>query len=449
MFCRRFRAPILLCVFSITLVSTDSYGCNDALMGEAERRGLLRLPELAQSKLRELGLEAENSAEKASVYFHQEALLEAFPMAYLEKLGVNYRAAKNFRDGIVKSDYGKLATYKKWLTESSEDTTALLSALQLKGKSPLTEILFELNEGKPFINPDLPLETVRQIFASNPALVGYFHEFPGMRAAEKQLQNGELSYRDFREVILSIYGHNGPGDPGYTYRGAQTFWAGVPNFIKGGLAKSIEGKTLPAEAGDFFKGTSFLQPDGSIRYHEPKTALAFEHMLFDRFDGFRDSRKIREEIAFMKPLSAEVNMLLGSRNGNLAALNYNKDVLLPKMVRDGRISNGDYLRLTKATEGLITRLEVIGEKFQAQIENAAELERKFAAQEPIESITFRIANTDGTVTRRTFTCAEVGEWGSQSAQSFRDFVDQNIRRPAMIADVNSVGSLYGTAQLAE
>src|SRR5690606_711883 len=71
------RMPLTFIFLPALLWSAPLLACSGAVTGEAERQELLKLPDVAPERLQALGVLAANPAEKASVYFHQDALLEA------------------------------------------------------------------------------------------------------------------------------------------------------------------------------------------------------------------------------------------------------------------------------------------------------------------------------------------------------------------------------------
>ncbi len=404
--------------------------CNDEVE-LAERQGVLRLTDTAEGDLAELGGQAKGEAEFASVYFHQDALLKSLSMVHLTGKGMNHRSARNLRAGIVKSDFGKLGAYKSWWVSKEGDGRAMIEALQLKGASPLSSLLRELNNGKPFINPSLSLETVNEVFKVAFFAVGYFHEFPGMRVVEKEFQAQQISKADFREQIEAIYAHNGPGDPAFNHEGAQPFWAGVPAGIRNQIEAAIKVGKLPPEAAEFFTGTIFEQADGSLRYPDPVSGPAARHMIEDRFDGYRDSRKIRNEVFFMPPIQAEIDMMFGTNyRGTRAALVYDRDVLLPRLHQQGKISAAERSDLQSMASQRLQRLEAIQQNYARLVENGTSL----AGTNP-ESITFIVQrNPGGAPERVTFTANEIGAGNSEAAVRFRQFVDEYVRRPIMELD---------------
>ena len=330
---------------------------------------------------------------------------------------------------------GKLAVFKGWWTSAtSQDGILMMRSLQLKGKGPLANVLRRLNNGKAFINPTLSLETLRKIFEIKP-LQGYFHEFPGMRVAERDLINKKITFQDFVEQIEAIYAHNGPGDPGFSHKGAKPFWANVPDMIMNEIRVRVEKGELPRESLELFKGTIFEQKDGSYRYPDPVSLSGFLHMVEDRFDGYRDSRKIRDEVRFFPPIVAEVDMMFNTNyQGTRAALIYDRDVLLPRLIKAGTVAANQRNQMTRFINDRINRLEVINNSFKSLVVNSAELLKAIQNKAPIEKIIVRVGSSAKGETRE-FTSAELGDGFSSEASAFRKFIDSSIREPIMEQDI--------------
>jgi hypothetical protein len=335
----------------------------------------------------------------------------------------------------------------------SEDGAALLDALQFKSASPLSRLLQDLSKGKPFLNPSFTHDELRLIFSKIPVLFAYFHEFQGMRVAENRLLALEINLEEFREIILGFYGHNGPGDPHFEIAGERPFWSHLPKLILSRIEALVSEETLPASAHLLFKATQFEQEDGSLKYHDPQTALGIEHALYDRFDGYRDSTKIREELSFMPPIQAEVESLIGPNYNTKIAILYTKRVLLPRMRTAGQITGSEHARLIRVCDKLIERVDYIFAQICSRIENAADLRKALKDARPLDAITLRLAvDLPGTVITRTFTREELGSWDSDAASSFRRFIDTHIRTGVAELDRHAHGiyeDFYGVASFEE
>lgn len=404
--------------------------------------------DLMERELRNLSTLAIGPAEKASVELHQNALLEAFSMECLQRRGMSHVAAYNFRKAILYSDMGKITCYKKWLTEHSEDSAKLLTSLRLQDDGPLTKILSELTGGKPFINPDFSNEEIYEIFKAIPILVAYFHEFQGMRVAEAELLKGSITPSSFREIIMGFYGHNGPGDPSFEVEGESPFWSGIPKIGRFCLNKLVSESKLPQKALTFFEGTSFIQADGQFKYHDPQTALGYEHMILDRFDGYRNSIKIRNEIPFLSPIEAEIETFFGPNYNTRLALIYDETILLPRMLAKGSVNQSEFERLTKATRELKTRVEFIHAELVKRIPKAEELSSQLKRRTTIsqieihipQDITLHVPTDAETTLSYTFSKEDIGAWFSESALAFREFMDNNVRYPIIKLDLERFGT---------
>lgn len=374
-------------------------------------------------------------AEFASVAYHQKALLEAFDMDRLTERGLTKSQAFHFRLGLIYSDMGKLEVYKKWLKDPCEDSSALLDSLQLKSESPLSTLFREITGNKPFLNPDFSHEEIYLIFKAVPTIVTYFHEFPGMRVAERQLLEGKITSNDFREIILSFYGHNGPGDPSFEVESEKPFWATIPQSFLSRINDLISTEKLPQKVAQLFAGTVFIQDDGVFRYYDPQCSLGYEHMIFDRFDGYRNSIKIREEIRFLPSIEAEVETLLGPNYNTHLALDYDEKVVLPRMLQKGLIDESEFLRLRRATRKLKERVEFIHDEICKFLPDYSELRAQLKTGQRINSIDVQYfdPSTSSTITRR-FKEEDIGNWDSPSASLFRNFIDIHVRYPVMQRD---------------
>ena len=152
-------------LFSVSSYATPIvYGNCGGNNEVAEREGLIKLGDRSLDLLRDLAAETNGAAESASVNFHQDNLLRYFTIERLLASGMNHRTARNFREAIVHSDIGKLQKYKQWLYGENAESFSLLSSLQLKGEGPLANLLRDINGGRPFINPNLSINVLRQIF---------------------------------------------------------------------------------------------------------------------------------------------------------------------------------------------------------------------------------------------------------------------------------------------
>lgn len=381
---------------------------------------------------------AHGAAERASISIHQNALLEAFSMERLLSRGLSEKNARHFRLALAYSDMGKISYYKDWYKVPSEDGSALFNALQLKGESPLAKLLSELSASKPYLNPTLTHDQLRSIFNAVPALVAYFHEFQGMRFAEKRLLEGHIDIEEFREIVLGFYGHNGPGDPRFEIAGEKPFWASLPSMITSRLESLVTAGTLEEVSRTLFEGTQFVQADGALKYHDPKTALGAEHSFYDRFDGYRDSTKIREELSFLPPIAAEVESLLGPNYNTRLAMIYNETILLPRMLESNLITRSEHSRLTRVCQILRERVEFIHGQIVRRIENSAQLLNSLHKKEPLESITIQF-KAASTIESRTFKREDLGDWSSEAAIAFRAFVDLHIRKAVSELDEETYG----------
>lgn len=406
-------------------------------------RPSLRDEDIARFELDKLRSIARGPAELASVEFHQNDLLLAFNSESLARRGMSPRSIINFREALVKSDMGKLSFYQQWFIAPSDHSTRLLNSLQLLGHSPLTVLLRNLGRERPFLNPTFSHRQIREIMQNCRGLITYLHEFPGMIVAEDELLSRRLTHADFEETIRGFYAHNGPGDTLFSSDASCPFWAKAPYMILSKIQQSIDDGFLTREDASIFTGTIYDQGRGVFKYPDPVSALGYEHSVYDRFDGYQDSRKIREEISYMPPLAAEVDTLLGLNWNTHTALSYDLNVLLPRLLASGVVSEGEFVRLRKVTDHFIQRLEFIHSEFQKRIINASEALAALQANPSIGPSRLEIRYIDGTLMRtQTFIKEEIGPWTSRGSAEMRRFIDTHLRLPVQALTNQRFGGIY-------
>lgn len=215
--------------------------------------------------------------EKASI-FHQKDLFSAYLKNQeltdsLTEVGFD---GASYLSGSYESDLGKLKSYQNLFTEKSPKGD--LFYLFIQGKGPqksmkeLHKALDEMNEpALPFLNPNVSIKELRQIFKDYPILKGFLHELPGMIDAVLAFETGLINAKEFREQIHVNLFHCGP---------SAGYWQLLKSHL---IPQSFERNNEKRLFQRIFKDSLFMKDgDGILYYGAPSTFESFVSTLFDR-----------------------------------------------------------------------------------------------------------------------------------------------------------------------
>ncbi len=265
-----------------------------------------------RSALRKMGLSAVGKVEKSFKQYiksvegklttkeieslkHQKDLVDAMNnpeiAKRIEASGVDIDALTK---GILDSDYGKLESGKKLLTEKSMDSDHLLDILRGKDQSRsgqayrkhMTEIG---RAGETDLNPALTNNDQRAVMSKFPILTGQLHELPGMSRAFKDFESGLITERQLIDRLNANRGHNHSGleagskaSKGISGNEITPFW------------QNLEGKFIPMSlkndpaAFKFYENTVYdsgkRTAEGVVipKYVNPNQQSVIIHSVFDR-----------------------------------------------------------------------------------------------------------------------------------------------------------------------
>lgn len=207
---------------------------------------------------------------------------------------------KDINSGVVISDYGKTDAGKELLTKVSPDSDLLITSLQNKAANSSAALIKNLLESKfganysAMLNPGLSADEIRDQFKTQPKLLGFFHELPGLIFLIKDYNAGELTKKQFTTQFWSTFAHNGP-QKGFSN-----------NFVEG-LNKDREKQGLVLHL-----GTPFANEVGEFIYLNPREE-ALLHTTYDRLDQAQDGlAKIAIEVSKFQDLKDVNGNLLGT-----------------------------------------------------------------------------------------------------------------------------------------
>lgn len=218
------------------------------------------------------------SEKEIASLFHQKDLFTAYleNESLKKSLGELGFDSESYLRGSYDSDLGKLASYQELFTQRSAKSDLLF--LFLQGKGPYKSVrethiaLKEMNEEvKPFLNPELSKEKLRDIFRRYPILRGFLHELPGMIDAVLAFEMGVISAKEFREQIHVNLFHCGP---------AAGYWGRLQEvFLPAAFSKKGDEEVLKS----LFAGSLFEKGHGDHPYYgNPSTFESYISTLFDR-----------------------------------------------------------------------------------------------------------------------------------------------------------------------
>ena len=226
---------------------------------------------------------------------HQKDLVDAMNNPEIAKRiqasGVDIEALTK---GILDSDYGKLESGKKLLTEKSFESDHLLDILrgkdQTKSGQAYKKHMDEIGRsGQTDLNPALSNNEQRGVMSKFPVLTGQLHELPGMSRAFKDFEAGLITERQLIDRLNANRGHNHSGlqagskaSRGLSGNEITPFWEDLEGkFIPGSL------KNDPA-AFKFYENTVYdsgkRTAEGVVvpKYPNPNQQSVIIHSVFDR-----------------------------------------------------------------------------------------------------------------------------------------------------------------------
>ena len=247
--------------------------------------------------------------------------------------------------GDTISDFGKTDAGKALLTSQSEDSDLLISTLQgkLNNKSGklISTILSELfgDQHNTLINPNLSTDEVRAQFNNDPRLVSAFHELPGYIFLIKDFEADEITWKDFKQIMLVNLGHNGPN---------EGFW----KMFYGMINSNLEEKGTSIHL-----GTPFADSEGLMTYPQPQSPEGFAHAAVDRMDQAIDGLpKLAKEVSSFQDI-AEVhsNLLTTCQTWTLEQMRSLK-TYLPKLMENFKGDEIEKQQKTKFLNKLVDRV---------------------------------------------------------------------------------------------
>lgn len=243
--------------------------------------------------------------------FHQKDLLNALlknQMLFSELKELGFDVSAYIR-GSIDSDMGKLKAYQELFTMPSAKSDFLFKFLQGRVAQKSWVVVREIFKqyempDRPFLNPNIEIQKLRNIFRSHPILLGYFHEFPGMIDAVLAYELNKLSKNEFKNQILVNLGHSGPS-------------AGYWNYLEKVLIPKALGDQEEILK-DVFQGTQYQlekHGDGHPHYFSPTSFESFVSTFFDRLSQCTRGGylKIDYEISG-NPIKAVWTLLLNDNN---------------------------------------------------------------------------------------------------------------------------------------
>lgn len=275
---------------------------------------------------------------------HQLRLIESAGRAEGDIVDAKFDLRAIFSGDTI-SDYGKTTEAKALLTDKSEDSDLLIKTLQgdpgSKSGRLITKVLGELfgENHSALINPELSTDEVRAQFKNDPRLLSAFHELPGYIFLIKDFEADEITWQDFKKIMLVNLGHNGPN---------EGFWKMFFGNINDNLAEKQTSIHL---------GTPFADEQGLLTYPQPQSPEGFTHAAVDRMDQAIDGLpKLAKEVAGFKDISdVHGNLLTTCQTWTLEQMRSLKKYI-PQLMSKFEGSEIEKIQKTSFMEGLVDRV---------------------------------------------------------------------------------------------
>lgn len=240
----------------------------------------------------------ESDAEKASCR-HQLDLIHIFRDLDGGRLPEAYHLdQRSWELGVIHSDMGKLAGYKRFLTDPSPASDLLIDTLTGCSTLESSGLIQDLLGGQTLLNSSFGSnDEIRGLFSDIPAFLNYFHEFPGLLDAVLAFESGLISGEQFKTQVKVTLFHNGP---------AVGFWKKFSDEILPTMINKSHTYDL-SRVKLLLSGTPYEEQNQSSLLHYPESSgfEAILHNLYDRVSqGTRGGLdKIFKELSFLPTIS--------------------------------------------------------------------------------------------------------------------------------------------------